>query len=179
MKRVAVLALVGLLAGCGPSLDDYEITEVKVVENLAKAVSRPRDGEGYLRVDLASDFDLLADTNGNVYAFASFCPFTQDDERMVIGPLAASDPPVDLLDMGEAMPRDETGRAHYVIYVPLAELQLALPSDTGDAKPSGDLPAAGEDLCLQIRQSGYYLTDSASDTIRIPVNQWQAALRNR
>ena len=183
MRRAWPLALVGALvcslSACGPSLDDYTITEVKVVEDLPKSERRLRNNGGYLRIDLASEFDLTADTNGNIYAYASRCPFDDDAEVLAIGPLAGSEPPVDLYDVGEAMPRDDAGLAHYVVYIPVADLYgSALGSQSTD-KSADAVASEEDDLCLKIRQQGYYLTSSQSGTIRIPVNQWQAALADR
>ena len=156
------------LSGCGPPLGEYEVTDLRVVDGLPDAFGYRGPPQDYIQITLASDFDIVAEGNGNIYAFMGRCPFNADLERMVLGPLAAGEPPADLFGVGEVMPRRPDGRAGYVLYVDLAASERRKISNLPELAFGYDLVADREDLCLQIRQSGYFITASRSQTIRIP-----------
>lgn len=176
LRKAAALVAALALAGCGPSLGRYDVTGLSVVEDLPDAIGHSRPPQRYLQVDLASDFDLVADGNGNIYPYKVECGLFGGQEAMVFGPLVAGDPPVDLYDAAPAMPRDARGKANYRIFVEVVAQPYAY-FDSSDRYFGHDLATSGDDLCLEIRQAGYFLTESASRTIRIPSETVRAAIR--
>ena len=175
MRLLAVSVAALALAGCGPSLGTYEVTGLSVVDDLPEAIDHSRKPQPYLQVDLASDFDLVADGNGNIYPFKVECGLFGGQEAMVFGPLAADDPPLDLYDATPAMPRDARGKANYQLFVEVVAEPFAH-FDTSDRYVGHDLATSEDDLCLEIRQAGYFLTESSSRTIRIPAETVRAAI---
>ena len=107
------------LSGCGPSLGNYEVMEIAVVEKLPETLRLDRGPEPFLKLSIRSNFDLVADAM-NVYAFKTSCSWPYAEDRMIHGPLAAADPPIDLYDAEPAMKRDAQGKASYVLYLPVA-----------------------------------------------------------
>lgn len=178
IRRAAALAT-GLiaLAGCGPSLGSYEVTEIALVDDLPDTYEHSREPEPYLRIELESDFDLVADGNGNIYSRKVDCGYFDTNERGVFGPLAAGDPPLDLYDALPAMKRNAAGRAVYLVFVPVVEEER--PSSIGaETLPGYDLRTREGDLCLKIVQVGYFITESASKKIRIPAENVARVIRS-
>lgn len=175
--RNTLLAISALtLPACGPSLGEYEVVDLSVVGDLPDAIRSSREAEPYLRIELRSQFDLVADTNGNIYPFKVSCSTPGDDRRMVFGPLTGGEPSLDLLDAEPAMDRDANGMAHYVIFVRVTA-PAELPYANSDVfEPAHDLANMTEDLCLEISQAGYFLTPSRSRMIRISPEEIAAAL---
>lgn len=160
--------LAGLLTACGPPLGEYEVAELSIVDELPSAIRHTRPPEPYLRIEVTSDFDIVAGANGNIYSFKVGCGYFGDEERMIFGPVTAGDPSVDSYDAEPAMPRDANGKAHYLLFIPvIAEARLAF-SNSDEILPAHDLRTEDGDLCLAIKQRGYFITDSTSETIRIP-----------
>ena len=130
----------------------------------------------WLRIELASDFDLVAQTNGNIYVFKHTCGFWDEEERLIDIPFAAGDPPLDLIKVKRAMARDAQGRAKYWIYMrPKAEAELPY-ANAAEPDVAYDLRSDPRDLCLRISQSGYFLTASHSRRIQISHDQVLQAL---
>ena len=154
-----------------------------MVDGLPDAFGYRGPPQDYIQITLASDFDIVAEGNGNIYAFMGRCPFNADLQRMVLGPLAAGEPPADLFGVGEVMPRRPDGRAGYVLYVRVGRHSAASErrkiSNLPELAFGYDLVADREDLCLQIRQSGYFITASRSQTIRIPYSDMEGADHRR
>jgi hypothetical protein len=161
--RIVAASLAIALASCGPSLGRYEVADVDLVEGLPTAITSKRQTEAFLRIRLQSNFDLVADTNGNIYAFIVHCGYLRDEDAMILGPVVDADPPIDLYDAEPAMPRDAKGGANYQLFVPVI-------TTSRNGRPLNLRQREG-DLCIAIKQRGYFLTESSSQTIRIPSAQ--------
>ncbi|MCB2067165.1 MAG: hypothetical protein KDE15_11075 [Erythrobacter sp.] len=161
VRLTLALTCAAVLTGCGPSLGEYEVTGMELVEDLPATISHSREPQPYLQVELASDFDLVANTSADIYAFSSLCPYGDEAQEFVFGPMVASEPPIELYDAEPAAPRGPDGKARYVVYMPFADL-------TGSTQ-----------ICLKITQTGYFITPSESDVIQIDVNQFAAGLSDR
>lgn len=83
------------LAGCGPSLGSYEVTEIALVDDLPRTYDHARKPESYLRIKLKSDFDLVANGDLNNYPYKVDCGYFDGNKRIIFGPLTAGDPPLD------------------------------------------------------------------------------------
>ena len=163
------------LSGCGPSLGNYEVMEIAVVEKLPETLRLDRGPEPFLKLSIRSNFDLVADAM-NVYAFKTSCSWPYAEDRMIHGPLAAAAPPIDLYDAEPAMKRDAQGKASYVLYLPVAApAQKPIPN-LDDVDPAYDLSVGESDLCLKIIQTGYFITESRSEIIRVSRSDLSQAL---
>ena len=176
LTLAATLAAVAALGGCGPSLGSYEVIAVSMVKGVPQGDEVHFPDTPLLRIDLRSGFDLIAETNGNIYAFKTECGDSGTRGHMIFGPYAAGDPPRDLLDAGQAMARNAEDKAAYVLF-----MFIEKPADMGhfsgdDIIPPYDLRKDRGDLCIKITQAGYYITESRSDTIRIPARDLAKAL---
>ena len=74
------------------------------------------------------------------------------------------------------MARNAEDKAAYVLF-----MFIEKPADMGhfsgdDIIPPYDLRKDRGDLCIKITQAGYYITESRSDTIRIPARDLAKAL---
>lgn len=168
------------LAGCGPSLGSYEVTDVQQVDVVPETedfVMPGKSGEfgPFLQIDLRSDFDLAADVVGDTYALKIDCGMSGKEDRMIFGPFAAGDPPTELYDSRPSVKRDAQGLARYVVFLPVTTDDRQ--GHSGAAmQPGYDVVAVPGDLCLKIIQTGYFITESRSDTIRIPATAVQNAI---
>lgn len=168
------------LSGCGPSLGSYEVIDIRLVDAVPETEDFAMLGRGeeygpFVRVEVRSEFDLIAEGNGNIYADKIGCGFFDDDEHMIFGPMAAGDPPVELFDAETAMRRDQAGFARYYLYLPVSSAPRQGYSG-GPIQPGYDLRTDPDDLCLKIIQAGYFVTESRSDTIRVPRENLAEAL---
>lgn len=160
------------LSGCGPPLGSYEVTDVRLVDAVPETEDFAMLGRGeeygpFVRVEVRSEFDLIAEGNGNIYADKIGCGIFDDDTHMIFGPMAAGDPPVELFDAEPAMRRDQAGFARYYLYLPVSSAPRQ--GHSGEPlQPGYDLRVDPDDLCLKIIQAGYFITESRSDTIRVP-----------
>ncbi|MXP10303.1 hypothetical protein [Pseudoblastomonas halimionae] len=175
-EGIVLIATAALLAGCGPYLGDYEVVAVELEDDLPSAIDHSREPEPYFRIDVKSAFDLAADTNGGVYPFMSVCPYDQEREQIVFGPVVASDPPIDLYDAGDAIIRSPDGMITYSLLVPVRSYNQRSISKREGTTPSNDSGRGDEDVCIQIMQAGYFLTDSRSALIRVSSQELRAAL---
>lgn len=182
IRRAAPMAVaLAALSGCGPSLGSYEVTDVRLVNAVPDTEDSAMLGRGeeygpFVRVEVRSEFDLIAEGNGNIYADKIGCGIFDDDTHMIFGPLAADDPPVELFDVEHAMRRDQAGFARYYLYLPVSSPTWQSHS-TGPIQPGYDLRVDPDDLCLKIFQAGYFITESRSDTIRVPRETLTEALK--
>ncbi len=180
-RRIVALMLAPLiLSGCGPSLGDYEVVDVRLVDVVPETEGFPMPGRGeafgpFLRIDLRSDFDLVVDGIGDTYAFKIDCGLFGEEQRMIFGPFAASDPPTDLFDVQPAMQRGADGKVAYLLYSPVSA-DPRVGYSGADPQPGYDMLREDGDLCLKIMQTGYFITESRSDTIRIPAETFTKVL---
>ncbi len=151
-QRIALaFAATVSLAGCGPSLGKYEVIDMDLVEDLPEIYYFYRKSGPQLQVLLRSDFDLA--TVGDTYSYKIECGWNGDSEISIAGPMVAGAPPLEIYDVRDKMPRRAAGRMEYLLFLPVGVVM----------DPSSD-----GDLCLKIIQAGYYITESRSETIRIP-----------
>ena len=170
-----VAALLGL-TGCGPSLGSYKVAEVELVEGFPDSVRSSAPNEPLLRIEVASDFDLVAEAS-NIYSFIVDCAPLGNEHRMIYGPIAAGEPPLSLYDAEPEMPRDSEGLARYWIYLRVAAPAEKPYSNAKEFDPPYDLRSGGDDLCIRIKQAGYFITSSQSREIRISRDKLEDALR--
>lgn len=180
-RVIAMSLAIVALTGCGPSLGSYEVTDVQQVDIVPETEEFAMPGRGreygpFLQIDLRSDFDLTADAVGDTYAFKIDCAMFGEEDRMIFGPFAAGDPPTELYDSRPSVKRNAQGLARYVLFLPVTTDERQ--GHSGAAmQPGYDVVANPGDLCLKIIQTGYFITESRSETIRIPATTVQNAIR--
>jgi len=170
-----------LIAACGKPLGTYEVRDARIVTGEAvKKVEPYIDPDPQmLRVEFISKTDLYeASDGGDLYVFASFCPF-QDKK-----PLSVTEPyfndrrrfhPV-THEVRRPTKDQATGNYAYTTYLRLRGKESVNRGDGRIDFTEYDLKEQQVDVCLRIEHSGYFITPSQSRVFVLPAAMIRRAL---
>jgi hypothetical protein len=181
-RAFPTLAIALTLGGCGPALGRYDLVNVKLVDSAALDGAAPSElgVRQLIRIEFVSPTNLEkldGVTAGNLYVFADFCPY-RSGGFMLFGPYNGNMSRLGAEPGGEKAPVWDPARKAYVYTAYLEPHVQARPA----IKPGQieikvyDLRTDTRDLCLRIKQAGYFLTASQSRVIVVPRAQIARAL---
>ena len=187
-----------LLGACGRPLGDFAVSDVVLVDGTQLKAIDPDgflyDGRGdMLQIRLLSSTNLAqaAQSVGNIYFDAWDC---DDSSRVMwaVGPyydgllptLPTSQSIEERPDGGQTVritgggprqpPRVADGRYRYTFYLALA--QPALSGHGLPSHPAYDLRNRPTDVCLRLREVGYWLKAPTSTVFRVDLQRLEAAV---